>query len=114
MFIDINNSSFYEYQSYLFQFKGKLIKGMGGAMDLVGARGTRVVVLTTHTAKNGQPKILAQCALPLTGYRVVDTIITEKCVFKVDTHEGLTLTEIADGVTIPELTKITGCEFKVN
>lgn len=92
---------------------GKLIKGMGGAMDLVGSQG-RVVVLTTHTSNKNEPKILSQCTLPLTGYRVVDTIITELCVFKVDKHEGLILTEIAEGVKMADLTKLTGCEFIVS
>ncbi len=86
---------------------------MGGAMDLVGSQG-RVIVLTTHTSKNNEPKILSQCNLPLTGYRVVDMIITEKCVFKVDKHHGLHLIEIADGVKISELLKITGCDFTVS
>ena len=86
---------------------------MGGAMDLVGTGKSRVIVLTTHTNKNGVPKIMQTCTLPLTGYRVVDTIITEQAVFKVDKREGLTLIEIADGVKIADLTKNTGCEFKV-
>jgi 3-oxoacid CoA-transferase B subunit len=86
---------------------------MGGAMDLVGTGKSRVIVLTTHTNKNGAPKILPVCTLPLTGYRVVDTIITEQAVFKVDKREGLTLIEIADNVKIADLTKNTGCEFKV-
>ena len=90
-----------------------MVKGMGGAMDLVGTGKSRVIVLTTHTNKNGSPKILQACTLPLTGYRVVDTIITEQAVFKVDKREGLTLIEIADGIKINELTKSTGCEFKV-
>ncbi|CAF0718051.1 unnamed protein product [Brachionus calyciflorus] len=92
---------------------GKLIKGMGGAMDLVGS-GNRVVVLMTHTSKKGEPKILAQCQLPLTGYRVVDMIITEKCVFKCDKHEGLILTEIAEGVDISEIAKTTACSFRIS
>jgi 3-oxoacid CoA-transferase len=85
---------------------------MGGAMDLVGSQG-RVVVLTTHTAKNNEPKIVTQCNLPLTGYRAVDMIITDKCVFKVDKEQGLKLIEIADGVKIADLLKITGCDFTI-
>ncbi len=92
---------------------GKLIKGMGGAMDLVGSQG-RVVVLSTHTDKNNQPKILAQCSLPLTGYRVVDLIITDKCVFKVDKQHGLILIELAEDTSISELTKITGSDFIIS
>ena len=92
---------------------GKLVKGMGGAMDLVGG-GNRVIVLMTHTSKKGEPKILAQCQLPLTGYRIVDMIITEKCVFKCNKHEGLILTEIAEGVDISEIAKTTACSFKIS
>lgn len=91
---------------------GRLVKGMGGAMDLVAGR-QRVVVLMTHTSKTGEHKILSQCDLPLTGYRVVDMIITDKAVFEVDKKAGLTLTELADGVTLDEITKSTGCDFKV-
>ena len=57
---------------------------------------------------------MPQCTLPLTGYKVVEMIITEKCVFKVDKREGLTLIEIADGVEMSDLVATTGCEFKVN
>jgi 3-oxoacid CoA-transferase len=85
---------------------------MGGAMDLVSQG--RVIVLTTHTTKKSEPKILKQCTLPLTGYKVVDMIITEKCVFKVDKKNGLILTEIADGVTLEELSHTTGCEFSIS
>ena len=90
-----------------------MVKGMGGAMDLVGSGKSKVVVLMEHTAKNGDHKILSECSLPLTGSRCVDMIITEKCVFQVDKEEGLILTEIADGITVPELMDATGCEFKV-
>jgi 3-oxoacid CoA-transferase len=92
---------------------GKMVKGMGGAMDLVGSGGSKVVVLMEHNAKNGDHKILNECTLPLTGSRCVDLIITEKCVFQVDKNEGLTLIELAEGVTVADVLNSTECEFKV-
>lgn len=91
-----------------------MVKGMGGAMDLVGSGKSRVVVLMEHAAKNGDHKILNECALPLTGSRCVDLIITEKCVFEVNKEEGLTLIEIAEGVEIADILSSTGCEFKIS
>lgn len=107
---------------------------MGGAMDLVAAPGTKTIITMVsisnilknirhkfsfqlfqeHNSKNGAPKILNECSLPLTGKNCVDMIITEKAVFTVDKDKGLTLIEIAPDVNMEQLVASTGCPFKIS
>ncbi len=92
---------------------GKMVKGMGGAMDLV-AGVKRVVVVMEHTAK-GKPKLLKKCTLPLTGTKVVDLVITDLGVFEIDKagDGGMTLVELADGATLEEIAQNTEAQYRI-
>ena len=91
---------------------GKMVKGPGGAMDLVSGV-KRVVVLMEHTSKDGGSKVLKRCTLPLTGKGVVNKIITDLCVFEVEPGKALVLTEIHPGVTLEDVKAKTAADFRV-
>jgi len=90
-----------------------MVKGPGGAMDLT-ASGSRVVVTMEHKSKDGSPKILKKCTLPLTARGCVNRIITEMGVFDVDPKRGLILIEVAEDSSVDEIKKSTGCDFVVS
>lgn len=94
---------------------GKLVKGMGGAMDLVASPdATKVIIVTDHCDKKGNPKILEKCSLPLTGSRCVSMIVTELAVFEIDRKAGkMTLKELMPGATLDEVKAKTGAPFEV-
>jgi 3-oxoacid CoA-transferase subunit B len=92
---------------------GKMVKGMGGAMDLVaGVR--KVIVTMEHTNKKGVPKLVKECSLPLTGQHCINMLITDLCVMEFDKAKNrFVLTELAPGVTVDEVKQKTGAEFDV-
>ena len=92
------------------------MSGIGGAMDLVSnPERTKVIVTMEHCTKDGSPKIVKECSLPLTGARTVSQIITELAAFNVDRQSGrLELTDLAKGVCLEEVRAKTGCEFSVS
>ncbi len=91
---------------------GKMVKGMGGAMDLVAGVG-RVVVVMDHVEKSGAPKLLTRCTLPLTGAGVVDLLITDLGVFEISPERGVTLIELAPDVTVEEVKAQTEAAFAI-
>ena len=119
--VDVSMLGTMEVSSYgdlaNFMIPGKLVKGMGGAMDLVSnPDNTKIIVLTDHTDKNGKPKIVEKCSLPMTGVRCVSRIITDLAVFDVNRQSekgGLKLIELAEGVSLEEVKEKTGCGFEI-
>ena len=91
---------------------GKMVKGMGGAMDLV-AGVKRVVVVMDHASKKGDPKLLHECSLPLTGRQVVDMVVTNLGVFEIDRGKGMKLIELAPDVTIDDVKAQTEADFEI-
>lgn len=92
---------------------GKLVKGMGGAMDLVSS-GSKVVITMEHVAKGNAHKILETCTLPLTGKNVVSMLITDLGVFEFERERGITLIELFKGITVDHIRSLTGCKFEVS
>ena len=91
---------------------GKMVKGVGGAMDLVSS-GTRVLITMEHVAKGNKLKLIEKCDLPLTGKGVVSRLITDLAVFDFERNKGITLIELFKGVTIDQVKSLTGCIFEI-
>ena len=91
---------------------GKMVKGPGGAMDLVSGV-KKVVVMMEHNAKDGSPKVLEQCDLPITGQQVVDLLVTDKGVFDINSDRGMTLLEVSPFSSLDEIRAATGCAFEI-
>jgi len=92
---------------------GKMVKGPGGGMDLVSGV-KKLVIMMEHVAKDGSPKILDECSLPLTGKNVANMLVTDKGVFKIDRDSGLTLIEISPYSDLEDIKNSTGCDFQVS
>ncbi len=92
---------------------GSMVKGSGGAMDLVSGV-KRIIVMMDHCTKEGSPKILETCTLPLTGKNVVDLLVTDLGVFEVDPTKGLKLVELASGTDLEKIKALTGCSFQIS
>ncbi|XP_076439924.1 succinyl-CoA:3-ketoacid coenzyme A transferase 1, mitochondrial-like [Babylonia areolata] len=93
---------------------GKMVKGMGGAMDLVSCGRTKRIITMEHVAKTGKSKLVRECSLPVTGKHCVDMVITDKGVFEIDPEKGMTLMEIAEGETVESIKAATDGEFRVS
>ena len=91
---------------------GAMVKGPGGAMDLVSGV-KKIIVMMDHCAKDGSPKVLDECSLPLTGKNVVDLLVTDLGVFEVDAEKGLTLIELAPESSLDLVKERTGCAFNI-
>jgi len=91
---------------------GSMIKGPGGAMDMVSGV-KKIVIMMDHCAKDGSSKLMNECSLPLTGKNVVDMIVTDLAVFSVDAEKGLTLTELAPGSNLEMIKDKTACPFSI-